>query len=867
MAAKTTDLSKQKNAVVFNDDDSDHTIIGSNYNDTLDGKGGNDILAGGNGNDIIHGGTGNDQIWGDSLGNASLANDNGQDFLFGDEGSDELHGGNAKDVLDGGSGNDVFFGDNGSDALTGGLGDDVLVGGNGPDTFIYKALIDSEYHQGGPGAVTTAWTAGAGSAWGIAADANINPWDVITDFEHGTDKIDLTALNPTTGPLTRLTWTDSTESDAASGGANPNFADRVWSDDTGNFIYADTNGDGIADLKIQVHGVGSGDFIGVNHVPTPHADDNASDSVVEAGVVNPGNTLFAGDDTAVGNVLTNDTDPDGDALTVVAARAGNVPGVDIVVPTDNSDASIEGTYGTLVIHKDGTYTYTLNNSDSDTNALAQDEAAQDVFTYTISDPFHAQSSTTLSINIIGSNDAPTAFADSTSTDEDTAINITVLANDTDPDHNHVLSVGTFDPTSTDGATVSLNGNGTLHYDPTVALNHLRQGASVDDTFSYTVADEHGATSMTTVTVHVTGVNDSPTAVVDNAITNEDTAVDINVVANDTDPDDGAVLSVAGFDFFSANGATISLNGDGTLQYDPTSSAIIDALNNGDSLNDTFNYTVKDENGATSSATVTVHVDGVPNHDPDPPPAGEVGFTLLQNGNELAHLGRFVADVGANAHFTVAASSLDPDTDPSVITADNGVLSANGAGAGTFSLQVTATGDGGSATSTYTLWIGTSDADSQTFALASGNNIGIGLQANDAIVGSNGIDFLMGSSANDHLTGNGGADQLQGGNGNDTFVYAAAADSTVGSHDVIFDFIHGKDTVDLSAIGGITNVQGLINSADQVSANSVAWYVSDNGTTTTVVANTSAVAETTASADMDILLLGTPALTQNDFHLV
>ena len=78
--------------------------------------------------------------------------------------------------------------------------------------------------------------------------------------------------------------------------------------------------------------------------------------------VNPGNTPFAGDATAAGNVLTNDTDVDtGDSKTVAAVNgvAGNV------------GAAVTGTYGSVTINADGSYTYTLDNADPDTNALAQ----------------------------------------------------------------------------------------------------------------------------------------------------------------------------------------------------------------------------------------------------------------------------------------------------------------------------------------------------------------------------------------------------------------------------------------------------------------------------------------------------------------
>ena len=106
------------------------------------------------------------------------------------------------------------------------------------------------------------------------------------------------------------------------------------------------------------------------------ADINGADAVTEAGV-NPGNTAFAGDASATGNVLTNDTDVDtGDSKTVAAVNgsAGNV------------GSAVAGTYGSVTIAGNGSYTYTLDNGDPDTHALAQGATASPrSFTYTVTD--------------------------------------------------------------------------------------------------------------------------------------------------------------------------------------------------------------------------------------------------------------------------------------------------------------------------------------------------------------------------------------------------------------------------------------------------------------------------------------------------
>lgn len=93
------------------------------------------------------------------------------------------------------------------------------------------------------------------------------------------------------------------------------------------------------------------------------------------------------------------------------------------------------------------------------------------------------------------------------------------------------------------------------------------------------------------------------------------AIDISTAAllgNDSSVQPGAVLSLGRFDATSADGATISLNSDGTLHYDPTTSSLLQQLGGHAVANDTFTYTVKDQYGLESApATVTIPVHGVP----------------------------------------------------------------------------------------------------------------------------------------------------------------------------------------------------------------------------------------------------------------
>ena len=82
----------------------------------------------------------------------------------------------------------------------------------------------------------------------------------------------------------------------------------------------------------------------------------------------------------------------------------------------------------------------------------------------------------------------------------------------------------------------------------------------------------------------------------------------DLLAND-DGADPTTFSVTEVSALSENGATVTLNGDGTISYDPTNAADIQALGEGETLVDTFSYTISDGNGGTDTATVSITVVG------------------------------------------------------------------------------------------------------------------------------------------------------------------------------------------------------------------------------------------------------------------
>jgi VCBS repeat-containing protein len=196
--------------------------------------------------------------------------------------------------------------------------------------------------------------------------------------------------------------------------------------------------------------------------------------------VNQGGTVTALDSSAT-SLLANDSDPDGDNLTVSALPVSG--------PTN----------GAVTFNTDGTFSYTHNGG----------QTSSDSFVYQVCDDGFPSQCATATVSIMVNN-PPNAVADSGvgfTTDEDTAFTTgSVLSNDTDPNASDTLSVQGFDITGTLGV-VTDNGDGTFNYNPNGQFESLNAGEQTTDSFSYTVTDGNGGVSTTTVTITINGVDD------------------------------------------------------------------------------------------------------------------------------------------------------------------------------------------------------------------------------------------------------------------------------------------------------------------------------------------------------------------------
>ncbi|WP_254848459.1 tandem-95 repeat protein [Vibrio parahaemolyticus] len=232
--------------------------------------------------------------------------------------------------------------------------------------------------------------------------------------------------------------------------------------------------------------------------------------------------------------------------------------------------------GTLVDNGDGTWTFTPQ-IDDDTEVS---------FTFDIIDDEDLVVSSSANLDILPINDAPNAENDVITTEEDTAVTIDVLVNDSDVEGD-ALSIQSASVPSEQGSVDIVDGK--LVFTPAENFNG-------EATITYIVTDGD-LTDEAKVTVTVTPVNDSPVAVDDTTSIQEDTAVTIDVLTNDTDVD-GDKLSIESASVPKEQGTVEVV--DGKLVFTPVENF------NGDAE---ITYTVTDGE-LTDEAKVTVTVNPV-----------------------------------------------------------------------------------------------------------------------------------------------------------------------------------------------------------------------------------------------------------------
>lgn len=458
----------------------------------------------------------------------------GDDALSGGAGNDRLYGGAGNDVLSAAGGNDKVKGASGNDRLNGGAGSDRVRGGSGNDVLVYNISENAgaaDDYDGGSGRDTLRLEFTRAQWERAEVQADVARYVAFLESAHGKDNgrhgdfrfttfglkvegieqlelvVDGVVVTPGDNAV------DARE-DAASVGEDASVVINVLANDsapdgvaavdlvsapahgtltlnadrtftyvpgaffdslaagesaTESFTYRVIDADGDSDLAAVVLTI-----TGTNDAPVAEVDSYSTNEDTPLAV-------------AAGGLLGNDSDVDGDALSALLV-AGPA-------------------HGSLILNTDGTFSYT---PDANFNGT-------DSFTYSASDARLGSAPATVHLVVAPVNDDPTAAPDAYGVNEDQALEVDatqgVLANDSDVDGDFGLTLGLDAPVSflsTLGATVLLRPDGSFLYAPQLspAIRAVAPGATIDDSFGYTLYDGNGGTGTGTVTITVAGVADT-----------------------------------------------------------------------------------------------------------------------------------------------------------------------------------------------------------------------------------------------------------------------------------------------------------------------------------------------------------------------
>jgi VCBS repeat-containing protein len=529
---------------------------------------------------ILHGTNKAERIDGTSA-DDRLFGENGNDSLFGGAGADYIDGGNGSDLIDGGAGNDVIDGGNGQDTLllAGNradyhfwMGDNgaVIVRDrrpNGPDGT--DRLFNMERVQFADGTFKLVDLITAANAVPVAVNdaltlvetagaANVTATLLANDSDAEGSVLKVSAVQGVSAKGATVTLTPEGQVIYDAGEIFAALNDGETATDT--FTYTITDAAGLTSTATATVTIN-----GFSQNAAPAAADDQLSVADDAG---------ATDVTAI--LLANDSDPDGDPLTVTAVQALSAKGAAVTLSAD----------GKVVYNPGAVFLY-----------LEEGESETDTFTYTVTDAGGLTSTATATVTVTGTTRVPDfyfAIAEDESTGNMLALLSDILG----------FQITGVDSTGTVG-TVTFTGDSLVFAADSDASDYLRPD-SHEETY-FTVTGENGRSGLIEMSIY--GINDDIFAVDDAIALGEGgQSGDIYqaVILNDKDLDaDALTRKIMSVDSSETLGQVTFDPEAKSLNY---SAAGID-LAAGETLTDSFTYMVTDGYGSVSTGTVTVTLTG------------------------------------------------------------------------------------------------------------------------------------------------------------------------------------------------------------------------------------------------------------------
>jgi VCBS repeat-containing protein len=465
---------------------------------------------------------------------------------------------------------------------------------------------------------------------------------------------------------------------------------------------------------------------------TPNANANGTDTFTVTVSDGKGGTatqtvtvtITPVNDAPVGVAATNTATEDGAVVTGKLAATD----VDGDTLTYTLNAPVTG----LTLNADGSYSFDPASYDS----LAAGATQAVVANYTVSDGKGGTATSTLTITVTGINDVPVATAATNTATEDGAV-VTGQLVATDADAGATL---TYAISGTAPAGLTINANGSYSFDPG-SYDSIPAGVVQDVVATYTVTDDKGASSNSTLTIKVTGVNDAPTVAATQTVAGtEDQPVTVTVAGADVDGDTLTYTAGAATKGVVTAGSTA-----GSFIYTPNANA------NG---TDTFTVTVSDGKGGTATQTVTVNIAAVN----DAPVAVDDAFTVAEDtalsGNvalndtdvdgdtlTFALSGAAPAGLTFNPNGTFSFNADDPSYD-SIAAGSTRVVTFN---------YTVSDGHGGSDTGTASITI-TGANDAPVLTSATTGNFNENIAAGSTVYTATATDVDAGSVLSYSITG-------------------------------------------------------------------------------------------------------------------
>ena len=705
----------------------------------------------------------------------------------------DLYGSSGNDVLNGGIGNDRIIGGAGSDSLNGGAGSDWLNGGSGSDCLIYNVSANSA-----PGTADVCMG-------GSGKDT------LVLQFTRA-EWLAASTQTQIANYLTHLAAVTNAQTGEVSNGLASDFVFTFGSSQlTVQMIEA---------IKVVVDGV----ELSAANDGVLALDEGAT--VVEDG---PATNVYV-----LANELAANSVPD-----LIASIALDTPpqhGTAVLFTPDAGDPS--------------TWYFRYAANSPDYQYLAAGQSGTDSFSYRVVDANGESDTATVTITVVGTNDAPlVAAVDVTGAVTELSVPSGNLTDSgtiafTDVDLTDVHGVGSVTPSSgalgtlTASVSTDTTGSGTggvVSWNYSIAasaVEYLAKDQTRVESFEFAVSDGQGGSVTRTVEVTVTGTNDAPNIQVaagDSAagtFTETDSGLSTSGALSVTDADLSDTVG-SGVTAVTLSGTTGTLTAADVLAFLSVAPAVGLDANTGDSHNLawTFDsgsqafdyldagqslvlgYTVQssDGQGGTDTQQVTVTIQGTTDNEAPTDitlHAVDVGVGLPNIGT-IATLSTTDADVGDTHTYSIT----DDPAGVFAISGNNLNITSDLANNSVYTVEVT-TKDAALASYSETFNVITGSGGPNTLPVG-----GSGTGDDDLLYGFNNADMMYGGDGNDTLFGQNGADTLYGQAGNDTlvggaandlFVFNTALDATT-NVDLIADFVSGADKIHLENTGA-----GLFN---------------------------------------------------------